>query len=134
MKRDMDLVRDLMLKLEVLPTEEGCEGRYVHVTSDTEGVAIAGKTAEEIDFHLALILDAGFVDGGDVNVVSGVAFRKLTWSGYDFLDTVRDAAIWRDTKEGAKKAGGFSVDLLVALGKGLIKKKIEQHTGVNIDI
>ena len=55
-------------------------------------------------------------------------------TGNDCVDTVRDPAIWHETKEGAKKAGGFSVDLLLALGKGLIKKKSQQHTGVNIDL
>lgn len=52
----------------------------------------------------------------------------------DFLDTIRDPSIWRETKAGAKKAGGFSLDLLKALAKGLVKKKIEQHTGVELDL
>jgi hypothetical protein len=31
-----------------------------------------------------------------------------------------------------KKAGGFSLELLSALAKGLIKKKIEEHTGIQL--
>jgi hypothetical protein len=48
-------------------------------------------------------------------------FRRLTWFGHDFLDSVRDPAIWKATKEGAAKIGGFSVHLLGALAKGLIR-------------
>jgi Hypothetical protein (DUF2513) len=55
-------------------------------------------------------------------------------AGHDFVDSVRDDSIWREAKDGAKKAGGFSLELLGALAKGLLKKKIEQHTGVEIDL
>ena len=64
----------------------------------------------------------------------GITFAGLTWKGHDFLDQIRDPAIWSATKEGVKKAGGFSVDILKALAKGLIKKKIEEHTGVQLDL
>ncbi|MGZ5043196.1 MAG: DUF2513 domain-containing protein [Methylobacter sp.] len=57
---------------------------------------------------------------------------KLTWQGHDFLGPVRDPVIWQETKEGAKKAGGFSLELLRALAKGLVKEKIEEHTGVQL--
>jgi hypothetical protein len=63
-----------------------------------------------------------------------ITFAGLTWAGHDFLDSVRDSEIWRATKEGAQKAGGFSLELLAALAKGLIKKKIEQHTGIQLDL
>lgn len=65
-----------------------------------------------------------FIDPGDYSPMGGIWFRKLTWSGYDFLDSVRDLAIWRETKEGVKKAGGFTVDIVVAVGKFLIKEKL----------
>lgn len=60
--------------------------------------------------------------------------KRLTWQGHDFLDKVRDPEIWHATKEGAKKAGGFSLELLGALAKGFLKKKIEAHTGVDLDL
>jgi hypothetical protein len=56
----------------------------------------------------------------------------LSWAGDDFLDSVRDPEIWRQTKEGAKKAGGFTVELLGDLAKGLIKTQIKKHTGVEL--
>ena len=59
---------------------------------------------------------------------------RLTWDGCDFLDSVRDDEIWRQTKDGVTKAGGFSLDLMKALAKGLIKKQIETHTGVELDL
>lgn len=131
MRRDMDLIRDLMLKLEAIETPGG---RYIHIPPDSPEISIPGRTPEEIDYHLSLIDGAMFVDSGGVDPGRGIALRGLTWSGHDFVDSVRDPAIWRATKDGAQKAGGFSVDLLLALAKGLIKKKIEQHTGVKLDL
>lgn len=131
MQRDMDLIRALILKLEALPMRPG---GIVHITAADEEVAIPGKTIEEIDYHLSQIENSGYIDTGGVNPMEGIGFRCLTGAGHDFADSVRDDAIWREAKEGAKKAGGFSLELLGALAKGLLKKKIEQHTGVEIDL
>ena len=59
---------------------------------------------------------------------------NLTWAGHDYLDSIRDDQIWAVAKDGVKQAGGLTFDLLKSLAKGLVKKKIEQHTGVNLDI
>jgi hypothetical protein len=73
------------------------------------------------------------INPGGVAPMVGIGFRCLTWEGDNFVDSVRDDAIWHEAEEGAKKAGSLSLELLGALAKGLIKK-IEQHTGVNLDI
>ena len=46
--------------------------------------------------------------------------------------SVRDDAVWRKTKEGALAAGGFTFELLASLAKGLVKKQIEKHTGIEL--
>jgi hypothetical protein len=129
MKRDMDLIRALLLKLEALPMRLG---GIVMISPEEDAITVDGYTPEQIDYHLSQIRKAGFIDEGGVHPMVGTGFRGLTWAGHDFLDSVRDPEIWRATKEGAKKAGGFSLELLVDLAKGLIKKKIEEHTGIQI--
>ena len=57
----------------------------------------------------------------------------MTWKGYEYLDTIRDPEIWSKTKDGARRAGGFSMEIFAALAKGLIKKKIKDHTGVELE-
>jgi hypothetical protein len=131
MKRDMDLIRELLLRLEAHPVRLG---GILHITPDDEILRFVGYDERQIDYHLSLIREAGFIDEGGVKPMVGTGFRRLTWSGHDFLDSVRDPAIWKATKEGATKAGGFSVDLLVGLAKGLIKTQIEKHTGVQLDL
>lgn len=135
MKRDMDLVRNLLLEIE------GGRRAFELMTPDIAeilGEDGAGKMpreqAELIEYHLALLDEAGLIT--IQAKLSGAVWQigQITWAGHDFLDTIRDPAIWRETKAGAKQAGGFSLDLLKALAKGLIKKKIEQHTGVELDL
>ncbi len=58
----------------------------------------------------------------------------LEWAGHDFVDSVRDPEIWKATKSSVEKVKGFSVDLLVAVAKGIIKKKISDLSGVEINL
>ena len=120
----MDLVRAIALDLEEqLKTESGA-------------YALAGHDPLVIYQHLQLMLDNGLIEAKDWSTWSSKAFGmvRLTWAGSDFLDSVRDPEIWRKTKDGVKAAGGFSLELIKALATGLIKKKIEQHTGVKLDL
>ncbi|UUJ43216.1 DUF2513 domain-containing protein [Pseudomonas extremaustralis] len=127
MKRDMDLLRLLLLELEGL--DQDGQSIY-HFKSDD--ITIEGFTWEQVNYHYDLAVEAGLVDQGGSGVMQGLLFRRLTWSGHDFLDAVRDNEIWKKTRQGATAAGGFSVDLLKDLAKGFIRKKISDHTGVEI--
>lgn len=54
-----------------------------------------------IAYNLGLAIDAGFVNGREAGGGSFL-LEGLTWSGHDFLDSVRDDEIWRRTKEGGE--------------------------------
>lgn len=122
MKRDMDLIRELMLKLEDLPMEVG---RIVHIPPDAVEIQVTGYEMDQIDYHLSLLRKAGFVDTGGVNVGNGIGFRGLTWAGHDFLDSVRSPDVWNRTKQAASAAGGFTVELLVFAAKTYLEGKIK---------
>jgi hypothetical protein len=126
MKRDMDLIRDLLFRLESWPMERG---DVVAVSPDA--IATEGHSAHEIEYHLNLLKEARLVDF-PTEWEAGFYFRALTWEGHDFLDSIRDPKVWAKTKSGAEAAGGFTVDLLKDLAKGLIKKQIEEYTGVKL--
>ena len=119
MQRDMDLIRELLLKLEALPIRPG---GTVIITPDAEEIAVSGYNVDQIDYHLSQIGKAGLIDEGDVRLMIGIGFRCLTPAGHDFLDSVRDPQTWAKTKKAAVGAGGFTVDLLKDLAKGFVKK------------
>jgi hypothetical protein len=136
MKRDMDLVRELVLRVESFdPLTGGPAETFLNLNSAEPALQFDGFTVAEVHYHLRLLKDAGFLDTArELPGSAQVMAKGLSWSGHDFADSVRDADIWRETKAGAKKAGGFTIDILVALAKGFVKKKIEEHTGIRLDL
>lgn len=130
MQRNMDLIRAIVLKLESWDLGPGA----IIIVSDIEkDFPIDGYTAHEISYHFNLIAEVGWVDTGGRNPSSrSFTFRSLTSKGHDFADSVRDDKVWAVTKDGAVKAGGYSLELLGSLAKGLLKKQIEKHTGIDL--
>jgi Hypothetical protein (DUF2513) len=125
MRRNMDLVRALMLRLEELPMEMG--GAVTIQPGCAELVGIEGSDAV-INHHLEMLRDIGYLDcphGGQP--MFGIVYMGLTWSGHDFTDSVRNVDTWTKTKTVAERAGGWTVGLLVEIAKGLIKGEVGKY-------
>lgn len=128
MRRNLDLVRSLLLCFEamdlhpsrVLFIRGGADPRFKEIQA----------TADEIDYHVALMEERELIDIPTKTMDGGFGLRKLTWEGHDFLDSVRDDEVWRKTRRGAEDAGAWTFDLIKDLAKGFVKKQIEQRTGV----
>jgi hypothetical protein len=129
MQREMDLIRELLLKLEALPMRPG---EIMSITPDAEEIAVPGYNPDQIDYHLSQISKAGLIDEAGARPMIGIGFRCLTPAGHDFLDSIRDPETWAKTKKLAAGAGGFTIDLLRDLANGLIKKQIERLTGIKL--
>ncbi|WP_350614655.1 DUF2513 domain-containing protein [Pseudomonas sp. HY7a-MNA-CIBAN-0227] len=126
MQRDMDLMR--LVVLEVEKDHQGPNELVSYEDFETDMV-IDGFTPAQVEYHLKLAIQSRIFDipgnAGGLYIFSG-----LTPSGHDFADSVRDEKIWKMTKEGALKAGGFTFELLGQLAKGLVKQQIEKRTGI----
>ncbi|WP_095184165.1 DUF2513 domain-containing protein [Pseudomonas sp. Irchel 3H9] len=126
MRRDMDLMR--LVVLEVEKDHQG-PNTLIEYEDFDHHMVIDGFTAAEVEYHLRLAIQSKFFEipgnAGGLYIFSG-----LTPAGHDFADSVRDEKIWKMTKEGALKAGGFTFELLGQLAKGLVKQQLEKHTGV----
>jgi DNA-binding transcriptional ArsR family regulator len=129
MKRDMDLIRELLLKLEEYP--KALED-VVHITPDAPGIQVAGYEVDQISYHLSLIEEAGLIDTRGAGAQIGIYFYRLSWDGHEFIDTVRDSEVWRRVKAGAAQAGAASVSLLVGLGKAYAKQMIKERLGIDL--
>ncbi len=110
MRRDMDLIRELLLRLEALPM---CPGGFVSFDVSDAEIAVEGSGDDEIWHHLAMIYDAGFADSGaDVrgDLSGSWYFRSLTWAGRDFLDAVVSRRCGRKPRVGpTRSVAGQSV-------------------------
>ena len=96
MKRDMDFVRELLLKIE------GGERDFLGVPKAFTGRP-PDPEAEKLGEHLRLLKQAKFIDVQAESAATGhVIVTGLSWAGHDFLDSVRDPKIWEKTKKGAE--------------------------------
>jgi hypothetical protein len=118
MKRDPDLVRELLLSLEALPK--------VHGNPATP----AGRTDDEVNHHLALMIDADLIKGCVSETmgrdVPEFLVNGITWEGYEFLDAARDNGRWQKAKTTASGAGGVALSVL----KELLIDLATKHLGI----
>ncbi|MDF4205193.1 DUF2513 domain-containing protein [Pseudomonas protegens] len=130
MRRHMDLIRTIVLKLEAWDKTPSA----IFIVTDLENdFPIDGYTSDEILYHYQLIAEKGWVDtAGRSSNYRSFTFRSLTSDGHDFADSVRDDKVWSMTRDGALKAGAFSMDLLSQLAKGFAKKQLEHYTGISL--
>ena len=91
MKRDMDLVRKILLAME------DCDSGFA-----PRNLEIEGYTAEMIGYHIFLMNEAGLIHASVVTCHGSkgpVALPLyMTWAGHDFLDACRDEGLWQKAK------------------------------------
>lgn len=116
MKRDMDLAREILLKIEESPTTMG----WVELD-------FPGRSDEEVSYHVKQLAQGGLIEAHDVSSHSGLAWkaRSLTWEGHDFLDNARNEGAWQKTKAiVAQQGGGLSFEVVKAILLSVIKEQI----------
>ena len=140
LKKCDDLVRDLLLRVEErLPKQTGdpLSAKDLMYSGD-ETVSVASEEFLVANEHLRLLMEKGFLDGFETGASRNpfnqtIRVWRLTWEGHEFLDRIRDPETWSKTKEGAVASGGFSLEIIGALAKGLVKQKVQKHTGIEIE-
>jgi hypothetical protein len=118
MKRDLDLIRRLVLAVEDLPT-----GTVL------EGIEIDGYSPEQIGYHSYLVVDAGLAKGVDVQTMSDTSpnwqILQLTSEGHDFADAARNETTWNKAKGiVTEKGGGVTLEIVKQVLVGLIKHSL----------
>ncbi|RYD69004.1 MAG: DUF2513 domain-containing protein [Verrucomicrobiaceae bacterium] len=116
MRRDSDLIRAILLAVEA---EDRCEVLKLP--------KIGGFSDDAVHFHARLLVEKGFLRTyfPERHGSQPWVCIRITWEGYDFIDSVRDLAVWRAVKRAATKAGGWSIDTLAAIAKAMILAKVE---------
>lgn len=93
MKRDLDLIRDLLLRVEALPPR----GR------------MGGEDLVEGE-HARLLIESGYAEGwtrtGADHSVIEWDIHRLTMQGHDFLDSIRNPVVFEKTKSRLAEVGG----------------------------
>lgn len=109
MKRDMDLVRSILIQAELAdgPLDAGMIERGEH-------------SERELHYHIELMAERGLIDanvqrawGGEVLAAT---VNALTWDGQDYLDAMRDERLWARAKKAiAKSVGTTTFEVIKAV-------------------
>jgi hypothetical protein len=114
MKRDIDLIRQILLVLE----EKGAYTNWMDID-------IEAYSPEQMDYHLDLLVEAGLI-----SVASSERGRsrqlpvRITWDGHEFLDAARDESRWHRVVGSAAGSGGVPF----AICKATLFKMAEHET------
>jgi Hypothetical protein (DUF2513) len=122
MRRDLGLVRELLLKLEPLSGPHA----WQMIGPDDPRIQVEGYTPDEIEYHLQLLVEQGFVEEPRSGPMEGIIFKRFTWVGHDYLDAVRDPKIWHKTKEATDKVGSWTFEIVKEVAKGYIKNELQK--------
>jgi len=119
MKRDMDLVRRLLLYLEDNLDYEPLRSEEIH---------IEGYSDAQIGYHLQIMTDGGLIDIIDTNCMGSTVFtcfvRGMTWSGHEFLDSVKSETTWNGVKVALKPVGSASLAVITSIATSLVKQQL----------
>lgn len=116
-KRDMDLIRKILLTVEENPSD-----------SVPRMPTLSGWSDDTVAYHLVLLKEAGFVDGTKSSAMgrpTSYMMIRLTWPGHEFLDAARDDTVWNKAKAtiGAKITS-VSMDVLIAVLTSITKAQL----------
>jgi hypothetical protein len=111
MKRDMDLIREILLEVEKCPSLEGCR------------IEIPGHSQEEGYFNARLAQEAGLIEAKFLSGTTVFHIVRLTNAGHEFLEGARNDTVWAKAKEiAAKNTGTLTVEALKIALSTLIDK------------
>ena len=129
MKRNMDLIRALLLRLEAEPVLAGRRSIFRWGDSFFSFQEYSQDDAIE---HFRLLLENGYISGPPPEEQGTNFFivTGLSWKGHELIDTIRSPEIWKRTKAGAEKIGGLGIDLILELAKAEGKTFLSKHLGI----
>jgi len=117
MKRDMDIIRAILLNVESDKYQYG------------EAVHLDGVPPETCARHVALIFDVGLAEGTLIKPdglgVQAAIIERLTSAGHDFCDGIRQDTIWNKAKEHILKPGAsYGLSVLVEWVKIEVHRRV----------
>ena len=119
MKRDMDLVRKILLEIE-----------EKYVSTAICNLKIEGYDMDTVAYHCKILYEAGLISSYKVNSANNNIYRfdvgSLTWDGHDYLDKIRDDSLWAKTKDTIVQKGlPLILDTIKTVSSALITAAAE---------
>lgn len=122
MRLNHEFVRSLLLYVEENP--ENSSRREGELLEFAKKHSIS---KDNLIYTIQRLDEAGYIKSSiqyASNKVYWFAISSITWSGHEFLDTIRDPKIWRDTKEKTSKLASVSLNILSEVASSIVVKTL----------
>ena len=117
MKRNMDLVRQILLALEAYEDPAGMAN-----------VEIEGRQPAEVNSHLTIMVEAGLIYGQEqtFEAVDDTVWMyvRLTWRGHEFVNAARDDKRWNEVTGQLAAVGGGTLPITVELLNRSVRRDV----------
>lgn len=122
MKRDMDLVRLLLLEIE---------DKYR--STAIYNLSVNGYDTETVAYHCKILYEAGLISDYKAqyadNEIYVFGVGSLTWDGNDFLEKIRDNSQWKKVKDTITQKGlPMVIETIKSVANAIIAATVEGIT------
>lgn len=118
MKRSLDLIREILLVIEAYEPER------INSLQTISPNDFSGTDAQNYH-HIKMLVDANFIDlAGRPDMQANYPINGMTMLGHDFLGAIREASVWESTKKRLGSAGGWTLDIVPAVAKEELKRRL----------
>ena len=118
MTRNWEIIRAILLRLESTNTPN----------TNVNANSFDGLPEHEVAYNMRLLSEAGYIEANIVDSHSGngnidVALaHRITNTGHDLLDTIRNESVWKKVKEKFTSNGlDMTFDLVMGVGKKIVE-------------
>ena len=128
MRLNPDCIRDILFYVE----ENAGYSEMIPFYTNLERFNIKLKNdypADVILYHLELCEEYGYLTIYS-HTMGAINVKRLSVSGHEFLENIRQDTNWNKTKEVAKSAGSTSIEILSNIASNLATVLISKHLGL----
>jgi predicted transcriptional regulator len=119
--RDLEIIRYILLEVE----------KADDYNVKLKELAADASTRKTISHHINLLIDSGYIEATKTRNVGNryedFLIKRITSSGYDYLDNVRNNQVWEETK---KQIVGFGSSVSLDVVKTVSGKIILGLLGI----
>lgn len=120
MRRDLELIRLIVLEVESQPTG--------YMMGDLQ---IEGYTKDQVSYHSYLIVDSGLAQGIEITSMDDTSpnwkILHLTSAGHDFAEAARNDSVWQKAVAFTTRNAGTAV---MEVFRQVLVETVKQNAGL----
>lgn len=123
-----ECIRDILILCEK-ETSLASNLEWVPIRLTSFCYSLTNYSRQDIAYTLYLLNEAGYIDCNIIEANGGIVdifVYRLTYSGHEFLDTIKSDNVWHKIKNAIASVGSVSLPVIQTLGTEYLTKCLTQ--------